>query len=135
LTEAVPYLRQWLRSSDPRVQEQAALALGMLRDKDAVPLLIPLLEAKDVGLASATANALGILADPRALPALYKALQRVKNPADIQVVLNSLTAIQSINERSSIPVLEKFLRQPGLPEIVGEQAKRVIEYLQRYGRP
>jgi len=135
LTEAVPYLRQWLRSSDPRVQEQAALALGMLRDKDAVPLLIPLLEAKDVGLASATANALGILADPRALPALYKALKRVKNPADTQVVLNALTAVQSINERSSIPVLEEFLRQHGLPEIVSEQAKRVIEYLQRYGRP
>lgn len=135
LTEAIPYLRQWLRSSDPRVQEAAALALGMLRDKEAVPLLIPLLEAKDVGLASAVANALGMLADPRTLPALYKALKRVKNPADTQVVLNALVAIQSINERSSIPVLEEFLRQPGLPEIVSEQAKRVVEYLQRYGRP
>jgi HEAT repeat protein len=135
LTEAIPYLRQWLRSSDPRVQEAAALALGMLRDKEAVPLLIPLLEARDVGLASAVANALGMLADPRTLPALYKALKRVKNPADTQVVLNALVAIQSINERSSIPVLEEFLRQPGLPEIVSEQAKRVVEYLQRYGRP
>ncbi len=135
ITEAIPYIRQWLKSSDPRVQEAAALALGMLRDKSAVPLLIPLLEAKDIGLASAAANALGLLAEPQALPALYKALERVKNPADTQVVLNSLTAIQSINERSSIPVLENFLRRPDLPEVVKEQTKRVLDYLQRYGRP
>ncbi len=135
ITEAIPYIRQWLKSSDPRVQEAAALALGMLRDKSAVPLLIPLLEAKDIGLASAAANALGLLAEPQALPALYKALERVKNPSDTQVVLNSLTAIQSINERSSIPVLENFLRRPDLPEVVKEQTKRVLDYLQRYGRP
>ncbi len=135
ITEAIPYIRQWLKSSDPRVQEAAALALGMLRDKSAVPLLTPLLEAKDIGLASAAANALGLLAEPQALPALYKALERVKNPSDTQVVLNSLTAIQSINERSSIPVLENFLRRPDLPEVVKEQTKRVLDYLQRYGRP
>lgn len=135
ITEAIPYIRQWLKSPDPRVQEAAALALGMLRDKDAVPLLIPLLNAKDIGLASAVANALGLLAEPQALPALYRALERVKNPSDLQVVLNALTAIQSINERSSIPVLENFVRRPNLPKAVQEQAKRVLDYLQRYGRP
>ncbi|MCS7263360.1 MAG: HEAT repeat domain-containing protein [Armatimonadetes bacterium] len=135
LAEAIPYLRQWLRSTDPRVQESAAMALGMLRDKDSLPVLISLLPAKDVGLASAAANALAMLADSRALPALYKTLERVNNPADTQVVLNALTAIQSINERSSIPVLEDFMAKHKLPEIVQEQAKRVLEYLQRYGRP
>lgn len=135
IVEAIPYIRQWLKSSDPRVQESVALALGMLRDKSAVPLLTPLLQAEDIGLASAAANSLGLLAEPQALPALYKALERVKNPSDLQVVLNSLTAIQSINGRSSIPILENFLRRPDLPEVVREQAKRVLEYLQRYGRP
>ncbi len=135
LNEAIPYLRQWLQSSDPRVQEAAAISLGMLRDKESVPMLIPLLQAKDIGLAAAAANALALLADPHALPALYKTLERVKNPADTQVVLNALTAIQSINERSSISVLENFLSKPNIPQIVREQAKRVIEYLQRYGRP
>lgn len=135
LVEAIPYLRQWLRSSDPRVQEKAALALGMLRDRDSVPILISLLQDKDLGLSEAAANALTMLADSRALPALYKTLERVKNPTDIQVVLNALTAIQSINERSSIPVLENFLSKPNLQEIVRERAKQVLEYLQRYGRP
>lgn len=135
IMEAIPYLRQWLKSSDPRVQEAAALALGMLRDKDSVSLLLPLLQAKDIGVASAAANALGLLADPKALPALYKALERVKNPSDMQVVLNALTAIQSINERSSIPVIEDFLRRPNLPEVVREQAKQVLERLKQYGRP
>ncbi len=134
LTEAITYLRQWLNSPDPRVQEQAAIALGAVRDKKSVLAIMSLLQAKDVGLASAAATALTMLADPQSLPALYKALERVKNPTDIQVVLNSLTAIQSINERSSIPVLEKFLSKPNLPEIVREQAKRVIEYLQQHGR-
>lgn len=135
LREAVPYLRKWLRSSNRRVQEAAALALGMLRDRASVPLLIPLLGSEDVGLASAVANALGLLADPQALPHLYKALERVKKPADTQVVLNALTAIQSINERSAIPVLEEFLRRQDLPSIVRDHTKRVIDYLQRYGRP
>ncbi len=135
IAEAIPYIRQWLKSSEPSVQESAALALGMLRDKSAVPLLTPLLQAEDIGLASAAASSLGLLAEPQALPALYKALERVKNPSDLQVVLNALTAIQSINERSSIPILENFLRRPDLPEVVREQAKRVLEYLQRYGRP
>lgn len=134
LTEAIPYLRHWLRSSDARVQEASALALGMLRDKSSVPMLIPLLQSKDVGLASTVANALTLLADPRALPELYKALERVKNPTDLQVVLNSLVAIQSINERSSIPVLEKFLSKPNIPEIVRKQAKSVLDYLQQFGR-
>ncbi|MCX7642618.1 MAG: HEAT repeat domain-containing protein [Armatimonadetes bacterium] len=135
ILEAIPYLRQWLKSSDPRVQEASALALGMLRDKSSVKLIEPLLQAKDVGLAAAAATALSLLADPQSLPALYKVLERVKNLSDIQVVLNALTAIQSINERSSIPVLENFLRRPDLPEVVREQAKRVLEHLQRYGRP
>jgi len=135
IVEAIPYIRQWLKSSNPQVQEAAALALGMLRDRNSVPLIVPLLEAKEVSLASAAATALGLIAEPQALPALYKALERVKNLSDTQVVLNALTAIQSINERSSIPVIENFLRRPNLPDVVREQAKRVLDYLQRYGRP
>lgn len=135
ITEAIPYLRQWLNFSEPRVQEAAAIALGMLRDKDAVPLLLPLLEAKDIGVAAAAANALGLIADPKALPKLYKALERVKNPADTQVVLNTLSAIQSIGDRSSVPVIESFLRRPDIPKIVHDHAKGVADYLRRYGRP
>ncbi|MGQ9728990.1 MAG: HEAT repeat domain-containing protein, partial [Candidatus Fervidibacter sp.] len=135
ITEAIPYLRQWLSSSEPRVQEAAAIALGMLKDREAVPLLLPLLEAKDIGVAAAAANALGLIADPQALPKLYKALERVKNLADTQVVLSTLSAIQSIGERSSVLVIENFLRRPDIPKIVRDHAKGVADYLRQYGRP
>lgn len=135
LTEAIPHLRQWLRSSDPRVQEAAASALGMVRDRQSVSLLIPLLKAKDVGVAAAAADALGSIADASALPSLYKALERVQNPTDTQVVQRALNAIQSICERASLPVIEAFLKRPNLPDSVRQQAEQVRDDLQRMGRP
>ncbi len=134
LTEALPHLRRWLQSSDPGVQEAAVLAIGMMRDGASVPALLPLLQSKDVRVASAAATALGMIADPQTLPFLYKALERVSNPVDAQVVINALTAIQSINERSSIPVLEAFLRRPQLPEHIRQHAQNVLEHLKRMGR-
>ncbi len=136
LTEALPFLRQWLQSADPRVQEAAALAIGMLRDQKSLPLLIPLLtESKDTGVAAAAATAIGQIADPQSLPALYKVLEQAKYPAQTQVVINALTAIQSINERSAIPVIEKFLTRSDLPDTVRQHAEYVRDMLQRMGRP
>lgn len=134
LPEAKPYLFRWLQSSNPRVQEAAALSLGMLREREAVPQLVASLKSKDIGVASAAASALGSIADERALPALYKALERANKPAEAQVVISALGAIQSINERAALPVLEAFLKKPNLPPVIREQAKRVAEYLRQYGR-
>ncbi len=134
LPEIKPYLFRWLQSSNQRVQEAAALALGMLREREAVPQLMALVLSKDVGVAAAAASALGSIADERALPALYKALERVEKPAEFQIVISALGAIQSINERAALPAVEAFLKKPNLPSVISEQAKSVAEYLRQYGR-
>jgi HEAT repeat protein len=134
IQEAKPLLMQWLRSSDPRVQESAILAIGMLRVREAVPTLIPLLNSSDVGVAAAAANALGILGDPQTVPALCQVLTNAKETPRLQVVLNALSALQAIGSREALPSVQALLKMPDLSPLVREQAKQVAEHLQRFGR-
>lgn len=134
IQEAKPLLLQWLRSSEPGVQQGAILAVGMLRAKEAVPTLVSLLNSSDIGVAAAAANALGILNDPQAVPALCQALKRAKETQRLQVVLNALHALQSIGSRQALPSLEALLKVPDLPPMVREKAKQVADYLQSFGR-
>jgi len=145
IQEAKPLLMQWLRSSDPRVQESAIFAIGMLRVREAVPTLIPLLNSSDVGVAAAAANALGLLGDPQAVPALCQVVMRgagrgtgqltnAKETPRLQVVLNALSALQAIGSREALPSVQALLKMPDLSPLVRQQAKQVAEHLQRFGR-
>lgn len=136
IPEAKPYLLQWLKSSNPRVQEAGALAIGMMQaiepqfGREALPQLISLLNSKDAGVVYHTAIALGRIADRKALPALIKALQRKEFP----VLQSVLDAIQSISEKAALPAVEALLKKSDLPSDVRKQAQRVAEYLRQYGR-
>lgn len=133
IQEAKPLLLQWLRSSNPRIQEGAVLAIASLRAREAVPTLSSLLNSSDIGVAAAAANALGILGDPQAVPALCQVLAQAKDTKRQQVILNALSALQVIGSRQALPAVQGLLKNPQLPTIVRQQAQQVADYLQRRG--
>jgi HEAT repeat protein len=71
---ALPSLRLALRSGDPAVRAQAALALGWARDPGAAPFVVALLGDREPAVRARAAEALGVMDDRAALAKLQAAL-------------------------------------------------------------
>lgn len=104
---SVPRLMACLKDERWRVREQAAKALGQLKDVQAVAALMLVCRDRDGAVKSAAAEALGKIGDSKAVPALTKLF---KDTSKI-VRETAGTALVYIGE-SSIPALLETLKDP-----------------------
>lgn len=101
--------RWWLRS-------EAALALGLLRDRPSVRELMALLDDDNDQVRAAAIDALGEIGDPLAMPAL---LERLRSP--IRHERARLTqALRAFGARASEPLIEFGQNYPGYRTVVAE---------------
>ena len=103
----VPKLIACLKDERWRVREQAAKALGLLKDSQAVKGLSIACRDRDGAVKAASAESLGRIGDPAAVPLLIKLF---KDPSKI-VRETAGTALVYIGEES-IPALIETLKDP-----------------------
>ncbi len=111
-TSGMAALTAKLRSSDFRVQVQAALILGKSGDARALPALTQALGDKSVAVRAASAAALSTLGDPAALPALRarsgESSAAVKRRIFVTIIELEKLQESQIAERQQAKVLVKF---------------------------
>jgi HEAT repeat protein len=130
---AIPALEEALRrDADPRVQADAAIALGKLGRPQAceevVPRLVPGLQDPDGALRRKSVAALGDLRTPGALPFLGQAL----GDPDSEVRWRAVQGLELSRLKDAIPWLERAIADPN-PN-VAEGARTAIGKLKESGR-
>lgn len=101
-----PFLRQALLDSDPYVARRAAIASGVLQDKDALPALQTLLFGQNPMLRNVSAYVLGQIGDKKAISTLVQALPTVRSGR----LLNNITfALQRLDDPQILERLKGFL--------------------------
>jgi HEAT repeat protein len=102
----VAYYVQALKDKDENVREQAAEALGEIRDATGVPALIDALKDKDENVREQVARALGNIGDAAAVPALIEALKN----ADEHVRMYAASALGKFGDATAVPALMEALK-------------------------
>lgn len=102
-TSGIEQLTERLRSSDFRVQVQAALLLGKTGDARALSALTDSLRDRSVAVRAAAAAALGTLGDPAALPAL----RRCEEDTSAAVRRRVLATISALETRQKEQLLAR----------------------------
>ena len=137
--EALPALRDALRSSDPVVRREALRSIGKLKDRAplemsvVLPLLLAGLADPDPSVRAVGATYLGIIheAPEQAIPALSKAL----TDPDAEVRRASAAAIGSFESAEAAAALPALRRaSTDRNEDVAREAGRTIVKLQGAGR-
>lgn len=106
--------RWWLRS-------EAALALGLLRDRQSVRDLMALLDDEHDQVRAATIDALGQIGDPLAVPAL---LERLRSPIRHERA-RVTQALRAFGARASDPLIEYGQSYPGYRTVVAEVLSQI----------
>jgi HEAT repeat protein len=104
----IPSLIHLLNSTDPRVQWQAAEALGACGE-GAVPSLLGVLKSPFIPVRLGAIEALGMIRDTRAISPLIVVLGHDRS---LEVRWAAILALGEIGSRDTIPHLVPFLRDP-----------------------
>jgi cyclophilin family peptidyl-prolyl cis-trans isomerase/HEAT repeat protein len=106
-----------LRSDNPRVRRQAALAAGRIGDAAAVPILLPALTDSDAGVQANTAFSLGLLKSSSALAALVELVRSVPAGQQGAPQAEAATAIARIGGGEAVRALRDILGNGTTPGV------------------
>ena len=106
-----------LRSDNPRVRRQAALAAGRIGDAAAVPILLPALTDSDAGVQANTAFSLGLLKSSSALAALVELVRSVPPAQQGAPQAEAATAIARIGGGEAVRALRDILGNGTTPGV------------------
>jgi HEAT repeat protein len=115
---------------DERLRDDAALALGRLRDSVATPALCDLLDAPSTETRRAAAWALGQIQDPQAVEALL----RGSNDRDYPVRQAAIEALRGMGPAATVWGIASVVRQM-LPELERGDRQEVVSQLVAAGAP
>lgn len=101
-------LETGLRSAEPAVRRQAAMAVGRIGDLRGTALLVPLLQDLDPSVPPVAAFALGLLRDPEAVPPLLALLQGLPAPT-LEAATAALEAVARIGGPAAADLLAQVL--------------------------
>ncbi len=110
-TSEVTRIRDLVKSSpDLDTQRRAAIALGLLRDREAVPMLIKLLDVASGNLTSlgSTATALGFIGDRSAVGPLNRLLANVGGAAKDNARAFAAVALGLLGDKDELGCLSKL---------------------------
>jgi HEAT repeat protein len=120
--EAVPVLRDALKSEKPQTRFWASVGLAWFGQKDAVPELLAAVRErrpdmpqvpKAAPIWQAAVVLLGRVGDTEAVPTLTNVLQDKAAPLDALVA--AVRALGRIGDKSAAPAIEAMLTRPDLP--------------------
>jgi cyclophilin family peptidyl-prolyl cis-trans isomerase/HEAT repeat protein len=106
-----------LRSQNPGVRRQAALAAGRIGDAGAVPLLLPALSDSDAVVEANAAFSLGLLKSTSAVPALVELIRSVPPAAQDGPQVEAATALARIGGAEASLALREILGNGSTPGV------------------
>ena len=106
-----------LRSENPNVRRQAALAAGRIGDAAAVPLLLPALSDSDAVVRTYAAFSLGLLKSATAVPALLELVRSVPPAAQEASQIEAATALARIGGGEAVQALREILGNGSTPGV------------------
>jgi HEAT repeats len=114
--QALPVLRESVRSGDRTEKLIACSLIAEMRDRDSVDSLLAATADPDVKVRRRAATVLRILADRRSAARLR---QLVRSESDLGVLKTALAALGRLGQRSDSPLIEPFL-------VHGDDGVRVV---------
>lgn len=141
--EAIPYLLEVSKHSDPRIRKEVVKSLARIQDPQAFNILREMLNYETEDVRKLIIFSLGIMRDTNSIKSILSILE---NENSISIKKEALVALGRIGHHSVIPVLKKYALKKGffskaenkvlrlsaidgLSEIKHEESTKILEKL------